>query len=329
MENMVESSPPGTKTTFVATLSSDEMERLKVQMNEVGFDFGQAPYARFTAYKSGIHCTAYTSGKFVAQGKALLEFIEFTFEPCLGRFSVAIPEVSTSPKISSEQAVYSKIAHIGQDEAGKGDLFGPLCVAAVFVEPKLFPKLETFGIRDTKLMRDGPLRDIAKKIREHCPNVVAAHVPDEYNRLYARFGNLNVLLAWAHADVCRQIVKKVDCRNVLIDQFAAPYVLTRAFKSAQLEQIHLQQHVRAESDLAVAAAAILARDAFLQWLDEHGKKLRFSIPKGGGAPAKQAARDLLAQKRNGDLKSAAKWHFKTIAEVLSEQAGDAANANDS
>src|SRR5678815_2827343 len=109
-----------------------------------------------------------------------------------------------------------------------------------------------------------------------------------------RFGNLNSLLGWGHARVIENLLaKKPDCPRALSDKFADARVIEKALLQHG-RRIHLEQRTKAESDLAVAAASILAREAFIDWLDRRGKTMGVRLGRGVSAQVKDAARNLVA-----------------------------------
>lgn len=202
--------------------------------------------------------------------------------------------------------------HIGVDESGKGDYFGPLVIAACFVGPEHLAELE--GVKDSKKLTDPMALRIAGKIRAVCPHEVIAIGPAKYNELYAKFRNLNKLLAWGHARAIENVLSKRSCRLVISDQFADPAGLKRQLFDLG-KQVELRSMVRAESDIAVAAASILARAEFLRRLGQLSDKFAVQLPKGATnviGPAKS-----FVQKHGKDqLGQVAKLHFKTTDQVL-------------
>jgi ribonuclease HIII len=140
--------------------------------------------------------------------------------------------------------------------------------------------------------------------------------PERYNQLYTKFGNLNRLLAWGHARVIENLLAaRPDCPRALSDQFANPSLI----KKALLEKgraIQLDQRTKAESDLAVAAASILAREKFIDWLQNTGRKLGKILPRGASGVVKDVAFDLVKIHGTEILGQVAKTHFKTAGEVV-------------
>jgi ribonuclease HIII len=142
--------------------------------------------------------------------------------------------------------------------------------------------------------------------------------PERYNDLYKKFGNLNRLLAWGHAKVIETLLEqRPDCPRALSDQFANPKLIERALMERG-RGIVLEQRTKAESDLAVAAASILARERFIDWLRKSGSEFQKELPRGASAQVKQAGRDLVASRGPEILRSVAKVHFKTASEIAPE-----------
>jgi len=104
---------------------------------------------------------------------------------------------------------HHKIERIGIDESGKGDYFGPLVIAAVFVDATTQGELKLMGVRDSKKLSDGRILELAPDIKTICPHSVIAIGPQKYNELYAKIKNLNRLLAWGHAKALETLLERV------------------------------------------------------------------------------------------------------------------------
>jgi len=205
--------------------------------------------------------------------------------------------------------------HIGTDESGKGDYFGPLVVAGVFVPEGQEEVLRELGVRDSKKTSDGRVRELSEVIRKSYKHAVVAIGPERYNELYERLRNLNRLLAWGHARVIENILAEVDCRVAITDQFGdKSFVLNALMKKGK--SIELVQRPRAEEDAAVAAASLLARAEFLKRLHFLGQEAGFDLPKGASAMVEEAAADLVRRHGREILPKYAKMHFKTTGKVM-------------
>lgn len=253
----------------------------------------------------------YQSGKLLVQGKGAKEFVEFTLEPqVLGEAKLGYDEVH-NPEMFEP--------HLGIDESGKGDFFGPLVIAGAYVDRVTARTLLSLGVKDSKLITSDKkacdMADEIKKILGARWNVVAIN-PLKYNELYSKFRNLNRLLAWGHATVIENLLEIVPgCPRALSDQFANPALIKNALKELG-RGIELQQRTKAESDIAVAAASILARAEFIRRLDKLGEGVKTKLPKGASAQVKAVGRKLGAELGADGLRAVSKAHFKTFNEVL-------------
>jgi ribonuclease HIII len=224
---------------------------------------------------------------------------------------VAVPD---RPVPSPADALSRDRAWVGVDESGKGDYFGPLVSAAVYVEPADAERLEALGVRDSKRLTDGRVRKLAPEVRRLVKAAITTVGPERYNELYARFKRegrgLNQLLAWAHARSIEDLLEAgLDPAYAIVDQFADARVVERAVLRGTRERgLRIVQFPRAEADVAVAAASILAREEFLRRLG--------SLPKGAGPPVIAEARRIAVRGGRDALAEVAKLHFSTTARVL-------------
>ena len=212
---------------------------------------------------------------------------------------------------------------IGSDESGKGDYFGPLVACAVWVDERILGLLDALGVRDSKALSDAQNRRLAQEVRlvcgDRCAEVVVP--PERYNALYDQFKgegkNLNALLAWGHARAIEAVIERAPAVNAIVDQFAdARYIRDRLAARAATKPLNVVQMPRAEANLAVAAASVLARDRFLGWLDRASREYAMKLPKGASDEVEAAARRLLQLHGRDALGKAAKLHFKTTQRVL-------------
>lgn len=207
--------------------------------------------------------------------------------------------------------------HIGVDESGKGDYFGPLVIAACYVGPEHYPELD--GVMDSKKLTDLKALALARTIKATCPHAVIAIGPAKYNELHARMGNLNRMLEWGHARAIENVLEVQPSDLVISDQFANPAGLKRALLEKG-RAVRLESRVRAEADLAVAAASVLARAEFLRRLEELGRNFDLTLPKGAGPQVDEMARRFVRQHSREQLGEVAKLHFRTTQKALGEPA---------
>ncbi len=208
------------------------------------------------------------------------------------------------------------IERIGIDESGKGDYFGPLVIAAVFVDATTQGELRLMQVRDSKKISDGRILEMAPDIKIVCPHSVIAIGPQKYNELYAKIKNLNRLLAWGHAKALENLLERgVTCERAISDQFGDERLILNALQEKG-RTIVLEQRTKAESDLAVAAASILARAEFLLRLKRLSGEVGTILPKGASPAVELAAKMIIKKHGRERLESVAKLHFKTTKAVL-------------
>lgn len=203
---------------------------------------------------------------------------------------------------------------IGTDEAGKGDYFGPLVCAACYVDYNTSELLIGANVRDSKKISDNRIRELAEFIKASCPHDIIVILPEKYNQLYAKFRNLNRLLAWSHAKAIENLLEKVNCQNVLTDQFGDESLVRRALQEKG-RQINLIQQTKAEQNLAVAAASILARAEFLNRLSSLSKSFGVNLHPGAGAPTDQSISEFIRKNGKDKLNQVGKLHFKNTRKV--------------
>lgn len=209
------------------------------------------------------------------------------------------------------------VERIGIDESGKGDYFGPLVIAAVFVDAATQSELALMQVRDSKKISDGRILELAPDIKTICPHSVVAIGPAKYNELYAKIRNLNRLLAWGHARALENLLERVTCERAIADQFGDERLILHALQDKG-RKIVLEQRTKAEADLAVAAASILARAEFLIRLKRLSEEVGTTLPKGASPAVELAARMVVKKHGRERLASIAKLHFKTTRAVLTE-----------
>jgi len=204
---------------------------------------------------------------------------------------------------------------VGIDESGKGDYFGPLVIACVAVSRAQEESLRAAGVRDSKTLSDKKAIKLAVKIRGMCSHSIVVIGPERYNSLYASFKNLNRLLAWGHARALENLLEKVPCDRVIADQFGDKRFLQNALM-AKGRTVMLIQKPRAEEEVAVAAASIVARAEFLRRLQDLSTRYGVPLPKGASDAVIAAGKKFVRQQGGEALGQVAKLHFRTTASVL-------------
>lgn len=206
------------------------------------------------------------------------------------------------------------VEYIGTDESGKGDFFGPLVTAAFYVNSKVKARLFDLGVKDSKELSDFQITKIAAAINSEFPdhsNIIVIN-PPKYNELYNKFNNLNKLLNWSHSKAIENLIETKNCSYIITDKFSKQELTISS--SDKTRHIEFVQLTKAERFLGVAAASILARNAFNFWFVQQNKN-GFDLPKGASAEVEKAASRLLVSHGEKKLSELAKTHFKTMGKI--------------
>jgi ribonuclease HIII len=309
-------------TIYTIKLNDEQATLVKAYLDSHGFKPQEVPYARFAGKSESANVVFYESGKLVIQGKGTEDFVRFFLEP----------DVLKEAKLGYDEVLNPKAfePHIGVDESGKGDYFGPLVVCAVFATKEAFPKFKEMKVRDSKKITSEKVAiDLAKEIRSmrECAVEVILIGNEAYNRLQAKFRNINDLLGWGHARAIENALTKIDpqktgkiCLRALSDQFGNERIIKRALMERG-KTIILEQRHRAEEDLAVAAASIVARAEFVLGLHKMGKKWGVHFPKGASAAVIEAGKEFIKKHGRDELGKVAKLHFQTTGKVMGSSEG--------
>jgi ribonuclease HIII len=310
----VERSAFSEMNSYTHPLSPEQVRKLRSLLEESGFEFAPKEWTIFFAQKNKLSVAVYEKGpKVLVQGRGVEEFVQFELEPkVLGEAKLGYEEVH-SPEMFEP--------HFGVDESGKGDFFGPLVISGVYVDRGIARKLLDAGVVDSKrVSSDARIRALADTIRKTSQGLVEMVLigPAKYNELYEKFGNLNRLLGWGHARVIENLLaRKSGCPRSLSDQFADARVIKDSLMRHG-RNIVLEQRPRAESDIAVAAASIIAREGFINWLERKGKELGMSLERGVSLGVKETAKKLVDLNGPQALCEVAKVHFRTAHEIAPE-----------
>lgn len=212
-------------------------------------------------------------------------------------------------------------AWIGTDESGKGDFFGPLVVAGFFITRDIESDILQLGVTDSKNLSSRQIQSIAGKLRKKYHEHISIVAPSNarYNELYKKIGNLNKLLAWGHARAIENLVqnwqneKNMSVDGVVSDQFGNEQYIRNALSS--MKRLNLIQRPRGESNSAVAAASIIARDTFTKHITRIQKECGMKIPFGAGPEVLKAAKQFALKNGKEKLVNIAKIHFKTFKQI--------------
>lgn len=307
---------PPKKNSFTFKLDAAQQDVLYQLLTTGNYKPTKVPYTKIAVHAPSWDCNVnlYTSGKCLIQGSGAETFVQFVMEPeVLKEIVVGYEEI-----LSPEQFE----PRMGVDESGKGDFFGPLVIASAYCNEDLAKKFQKIGVKDSKTVSsDKRTLAIAAKIRGLLgPNryAVVRIGNRAYNKLYAKMHSVNRLLSWGHARTIENLLDTIpSCSKAISDQFGNKASVERALMKKG-RAIKLVQRHRAESDLAVAAASILAREGFLLSLQALEKQYGQPFPKGASPQVREAARELIETQGPEIVMETAKCHFRTLDAVFAK-----------
>ncbi|HID15398.1 MAG TPA: ribonuclease HIII, partial [Candidatus Atribacteria bacterium] len=272
----------------------DEKDKLYDFLKKQGFSFKNIDYAFFRATKGNLNIIFYRSGKLLIQGR----------------------EKDVDLLYNSIEGIFLKKdtlnSWMGTDEAGKGDYFGPLVVAGVIIKREDEGRLLKIGVKDSKRLKSNRIKELANYIKSNFLHDIIVLEPNRYNILYDKEKNLNLLLSELHIKIIERLRRKTSIEKIVVDKFSKNSSIVETFR----DKVEIEEIVGGERDLACASASILARSAFIEYMEEMSKIYDFKFPKGSGKPVKEAVRLFLEKYPASKLKNVAKLHFKITREVL-------------
>ena len=243
--------------------------------------------------------TGYRSGKVVIQGRGAATIVGL------------VDDVLDSGRRSPGNMAFPIV---GGDESGKGDLFGPLVIAAFATRSESERQdIVRAGARDCKLMSDGEVRSVAPKLNRLGMSSVRVLMPVEYNARYARVHNVNILLNEVYAELLLDLASKTSAHIVILDKYGGR--AASLWKTPQAFRFVVETH--AERYPEVAAASVLARAAFLDGLEQTARDSGLDgLPKGASIEAQSFMRRLASDRGKDILRSIAKVNFAPVKECL-------------
>lgn len=308
---MQEPSSPAKKNSFTFVLTKEQQESLKILLNMGNYRKKEVPHTVIAVEAEDCNVNLYTSGKCLVQGRGAEDFVLFFLEPNVLQNATLGYEEVLNPELVSP--------HMGIDESGKGDFFGPLVACSVYVDRELAHAMQDLGVKDCKLLTDKAVLAIGAKTRQLLTPkrfTLVAIGNEAYNRLYAKMRNVNTLLAWAHARCIENLLESMpECPRAVADQFGSKQVIERALMKKG-RSIKLEQRHKAESDIAVAAASVLAREAFLRSLAKLKETYGVEFHKGASEQVRTSAIELIKKNDPTILLKTCKCHFRTADQVL-------------
>jgi ribonuclease HIII len=292
-------------------ISPEHFQELRDYLTQEQFNFEERPNQVFLARKTGVVLSLYASGNIVVDGgnSALVN--------SLYEYVVSLGGQEVTKELHELPPLELPFPHIGTDEVGKGDYFGPLVVAGALVPAEAVDSLTLLGVRDSKTLSDTTVRNLASQARILLGSRRIEEIaisPFKYNVLYQKMRNVNRILGWAHAKAIENLLANGEnCELALADQFGDPGYIRDSLMSRG-KRIELKQATKAERDKAVATASILARDTFLRKREEMSESYHVVFPKGA-TDVVEFGKKLIREHGMGILPHVAKLHFSTTLEI--------------
>ena len=278
------------------TLTPSEKEiQAFIKTNQTSITSSNNPYIRYFLRLPQATVSIYTSGKVLLQGEGAENYARFF------GFQVV------------EEKCGQNLPLIGTDEVGNGSYFGGLAVVASFVTPDQHDFLRKLGVGDSKTLTDQKIRQIAPILKKKIQHQALLLSPSKYNEVIGeRYNAVSVKVALHNQAIYLLLQKGVQPEKIVID----------AFTSAKNYDKYLMQEVNRFSNpisleekaegkyFAVAVSSIIARDLFLENLENLGKELGYQLPSGAGVSSDKVASQILQAHGIQGLNFSAKLHFK-------------------
>ncbi len=277
----------------------------------------QPPGSIFAAKIPGCSITAYKSGKVLFQGNGC----DTEAKKWGNTTQSAQPSKKPSPAAANLPENIGSLSVIGSDEVGTGDYFGPITVVAAYVKKDQIPLLKELGVKDSKNLGDEKIIEIAKQIKDIVPHSLLTLHNDKYNKLQQSGMSQGKIKALLHNQAIGHVLGKIAPEKpeaILIDQFAKEEVYFNYLKKQQtIQRERVYFSTKAEGiHLAVAAASILARYAFVRHFENLSKQAGFPLTKGAGPKVDEAAARLIREKGREALSGFVKLHFTNTEKAM-------------
>ena len=253
------------------------------------------PYIRYFLRLPQATVSIYTSGKVLLQGEGAEKYARF--------FGYQVVEENRGQNFPL----------IGTDEVGNGSYFGGLAVVASFVTPDQHAFLRKLGVGDSKTLTDQKIRQIAPILKEKIQHQALLLSPSKYNEVIGdRYNAVSVKVALHNQAIYLLLQKGVQPEKIVIDAFTSAknydkYLAQEANRFSN--PISLEEKAEGKY-LAVAVSSIIARDLFLENLENLGRELGYQLPSGAGTASDKVASQILQAYGMQGLSFCAKLHFK-------------------
>lgn len=294
--------------TQVIKVTKDTMKKMK-SFYERNYLNRTIPYSEFVAKVGNTTITAYTSGKVVFQGPDAETAAAKWDKPTQSKTS----NTSSAKKTTSLPANFSQLSVLGSDEVGNGSYFGPVTVCAAYVDKTMVTKLKALGVRDSKELTDPQIRQLSDVIKELIPYKLLIVEPEKYNQIQPKYNAVHMKVA-LHNQAIHLLLSEIapiKPEAILIDQFT-PEANYKKYVRNEQNQVSEKLYFITKGEqyhVAVAAASIISRAAFLEELDNESEELGMKVPSGAGTASDKVAAKILAKGGMALLSKYAKLHF--------------------
>ena len=280
--------------SITLTPSENEIQAF-VQKHEKNLAPSKNPYIRYFLKLPQASVSIYTSGKVLLQGEMAENYASF--------FGYQVIQGTSGQNFPL----------IGTDEVGNGSYFGGLAVVASFVTPDQHDFLRKLGVGDSKTLTDQKIRQLAPLLKERIQHQALLLSPSKYNEVIGeRYNAVSVKVALHNQAIFLLLQKGVQPEKIVIDAFTSAQNYEKYLKN---EANHFSNPVSLEEKaegkyLAVAVSSIIARDLFLENLENLGRELGYQLPSGAGTTSDRIASQILQAYGMQGLNFCAKLHFK-------------------
>ncbi|MDF9866796.1 ribonuclease HIII [Bacilli bacterium PM5-3] len=272
------------------------------------------PYTKFVVSTKDLKVIAYQSNKVMFQGKEASNQAKLWEKQ-----GIANIESQTSHNTSNQKGCYITTIdaeHIGSDEVGTGDYFGPVVVCACYINPDIFNKIAHLNLQDSKKLNDNTIKNMAVELKKVVPHIIYSLNNQKYNEVI-KTNNLNKIKAKMHNYVLLKLTKLINKKPVIVvDQFCLPKTYYSYLANTDVVVDDICFETKAEDKyLAVAIASILARNAFLEQLDEISAKIGMRVQKGASDLVDSQGAKLVQEHGFDILNEVAKVHFANTQKI--------------
>lgn len=271
------------------------------------------PGMKFSAILPDVRITIYNSGKVMFQGGGATRESEKWQDSSKGT------EPSSVSSLLPDG--FNQLSVIGSDETGTGDFFGPITVAACYIPADKIPLAVELGCKDSKQLNDTFIRKIAPDLKAAFIHSILVLPMDKYNHATDQKWSQGKIKALLHNQALKHVLRKLEDEKpdaILIDQFAEKGIYYRHIaQEPEIIRENVYFATKAEGlHVAVAAASILARHAFLEEMDQLSEQVGLTIPKGAGTKVDEVAARIIQKKGLPYLKTITKSHFANTQKAI-------------